>query len=141
MALVLIVLLVVSCGGDTVATTLEVTSTPPITTLLSTTTSTRPTVTTTTSPATTTTARTIDVFYEGGQVVGPGRFGYTVGDQVSVWVLSDADDEIHVHGYDVVFPVKSGIPVEVSLTADVPGIFEIELESTHTLLFELEVSP
>jgi hypothetical protein len=28
----------------------------------------------------------------------------------------------------------------VALTADVPGIFEVEVEGSHTLLFELEVT-
>jgi len=60
---------------------------------------------------------------------------------VSVWVLSDVDDEIHVHGYDLFFPAKTGIPIEITFAAEVPGIFEVELESTHNLLFELEVTP
>jgi hypothetical protein len=60
---------------------------------------------------------------------------------VSVWVLSDIDDEIHVHGYDLYFEAMAGVPVEVALTADVPGIFEVELESSHIPLFELEVTP
>jgi hypothetical protein len=95
---------------------------------------------TTTSSTPPTTARQIDVYFEGGQVVGLDRFSYTLGEQVSVWVLSDTDDEVHVHGYDQLFTVKAGVPLEISVTAEVPGIFEVELESTHTLLFELVVA-
>jgi hypothetical protein len=29
----------------------------------------------------------------------------------------------------------------VTFTADVPGIFGVEVEGSHTLLFELEVTP
>ena len=51
----------------------------------------------------------------------------TVGDRVSVWVVSDVDAEIHVHGYDVFFEAPAGVPTKVALTADVPGIFEVEI--------------
>jgi hypothetical protein len=64
-----------------------------------------------------------------------------MGEHVSVWVLSDISDEIHVHGYDVYFETRPGIPTEIALTADVPGIFEVELESSHVALFDLEVTP
>jgi hypothetical protein len=60
---------------------------------------------------------------------------------VSIWVLADTSDEIHVHGYDVYFETQPGTPIEVGLIADVPGIFEVELESSHLPLFELEVTP
>ncbi len=97
--------------------------------------------TTTTLAATTTTGQEIDVYFEGGQVVGPQVFSFEIGDDVSIWFLSDTDEEVHVHGYDVSFAAKAGTPLEISLTVDVPGIFEVELESTHSLLFELEVTP
>ena len=74
-------------------------------------------------------------------IAGPSTVSVAVGDRVSVWVLSDVDAEIHVHGYDVFFEAAAGVPTEVALTADVPGIFEVELEETHTPLFALEVTP
>ena len=136
-----LVLLVSACGGDPAATTTtsSTTTTTPTTTTVASTSTTE--ATTTTLAATTTTAIPIDVYYEGGQVVGPGRFTFAMGDEVLVRVLSDVDDEIHVHGYDLLFPVTAGVPVEIALTAEVPGIFEVELESSHSLLFELEVTP
>jgi hypothetical protein len=132
-------LILAACGGgEEVATT---------TTSPSTTTTTQVTTTSTTLPPTaptvaetTTTIRQIDVTFEGGVVTGPGRVTATVGDQVSVWVLSDIDAEIHVHGYDLFFDAAAGVPVEVTVTADVPGIFEVEVEGSHTLLFDLEVT-
>jgi hypothetical protein len=95
---------------------------------------------TTTVAVTTTTTQQIDVIFEGGVVTGPGRVTAAVGDHVSVWALSDVDAEIHVHGYDLFFPAPAGVPVEITLAADVPGIFEVEVEGSHTLLFELEVT-
>jgi hypothetical protein len=137
-----VVLLLAACsGGDAATTTSSTSTTVPITT-------TEPTNTTTTAPTTTTTfasttiaGQEIDVSVEGGAVVGPGRITVAVGEQVSVWVLSDVDAEIHVHGYDLFFEATAGVPIEVALTADVPGIFEVELEQTHTPLFALEVTP
>lgn len=134
------VLTVIACTTDSdTTTTTSTTSTVPSTTTTEPATTTGPT-TTTTLAATTTTTQAIDVYWEGGQVVGPERFSFAVGDQVSIWVLSDTADEIHVHGYDVLFKAEAGTPIEVSLIAEVPGIFEVELEGTHTLLFELEVT-
>ncbi len=141
--LVASMLIVSACAGGDEATTTSaaVTSTePPSTTTVADTTTSEASSTTTTADATTTTTQQIDVYWEGGQVVGQDRFEFALGGQVSIWVLSDVDEEIHVHGYDVSFNAKAGIPLEVSLTADVPGIFEVELEETHTLLFELEVT-
>jgi hypothetical protein len=137
----LVVLLLGACGGGDAATTTTSTSTTvPITTTAPTTTTTAPT-TTTTFATTSTAGQEIDVSVEAGVVVGPGRFSVVVGEQVSVWVLSDVDAEIHVHGYDLFFEATAGVPIEVALIADVPGIFEVELEQTHTPLFALEVTP
>jgi hypothetical protein len=138
------VLLVASgCSGEGggVATSAAVTSIGPPTTTNTMPTTTTGALPTTTSSAPTTTAQRIDVYFEGGQVVGQDQFSYALGEQVSVWVLSDDDDEVHVHGYDLFFTVTAGVPLEISVTAEIPGIFEVELESTHTLLFELVVAP
>jgi hypothetical protein len=134
-----IVALVVACGGGEATTTTSTTTTVSPTTTEPTTTTTM--ATTSTVDETTTTAQAIDVTVVAGAVEGPGTVSVAVGDQVSVWVLSDVDAEIHVHGYDVFFEAPAGVPTEVTLTADVPGIFEVELEQTHTPLFALEVTP
>lgn len=137
------VLLVTACspGTDSTTSTTPETSTTSSSTTSSTGATTTTEATTTTTIAVTTTTQQIDVTVTDGQVEGPGRFEHTVGDEVSIRVLSDTADEIHVHGYDVFFEAEAGVPIEVTLIADVPGIFEVELESSHTLLFELEVTP
>jgi hypothetical protein len=137
-----IMLVVVACGGGDATTTTTATSTTiPTATTGPTTTSTTIAATTSTVPETTTTAQAIDVTFEGGVVAGPGTVSVAVGDDVSVWVLTDTDAEIHVHGFDVFLEATAGVPIEIALTADVPGIFEVEIEETHTPLFELEVTP
>jgi hypothetical protein len=133
-------LVVAACGGGEEAAT-TTTEAPPSTTTTTEATTTSTIRPTTTTLAATTTTQPIDVTFEGGVATGPGRVTATVGDQVSVLVLSDVDAEIHVHGYDLFFDATAGVPVEVAFTADVPGIFEVEVEGSHTLLFELEVTP
>jgi hypothetical protein len=135
-----IVLLVVACGGGDASTTTTSTTTTITTTTTTPTTTTTMATTTSTVAETTTTAQAIDITVEAGVVAGPGTVSVAVGDQVSVWLLSDVDAEIHVHGYDVFFEAPAGVPTEVTLIADVPGIFEVELEQTHTPLFALEVT-
>jgi hypothetical protein len=134
-------LVLAGCGGgeDVATTTSEAAPATTTTSALPATTSTV-TLPPTTPAAPTTTTQQIDVTFEGGAVTGPGRVTATVGDQVSVWVLSDVDAEVHVHGYDLFFNATAGVPIEIGLTTDVPGIFEVEVEGTHTRLFDLEVT-
>jgi hypothetical protein len=134
-------IVVVACGGADAATTTTPSTIPSTTTTVSTTTTTNTVATTSTLGETTTTGPEIDVLFESGEVTGLGTVSVAVGDQVSVWVLSDVDTEIHVHSYDLSFEAKAGTPIEIAFPADVPGIFEVELEETHTPLFELEVTP
>ena len=130
-----------ACGGGTDATTTTPSTVPTTPTTVPTTTTTTNAATISTVGETTTTGQEIDVIVDAGEVSGPGRFTFTVGDPVSIWMLSDVDAEIHVHGYDLFFEAMAGVPIEIALTADVPGIWEVELEETHVPLFVLEVTP
>lgn len=63
------------------------------------------------------------------------------GDRVRFLVRSGVADEVHVHGYDISKDVAAGGEVEFSFTADITGIFEIELENAGEPLGELVVNP
>lgn len=126
----------VACGAnEPVATTSTTTTTAPATT---------PTVSLSTSTSvpdvTTTTSLQVDVELSGGEVTGPGTFEVGLGESVDVWILSDIDDEIHVHGYDLFYDLEAGVPHHLTFVADVPGIFEVETHRGQTRLFEIEVS-
>lgn len=82
----------------------------------------------------------IEVSVTGGQVDGGGRTAVPLGDAVTVRVTSDVDDHIHLHGYDVLVDVAAGETAELTFTADIPGVFEVELEESRIPLLELEVS-
>ena len=48
------------------------------------------------------------------------------GDRVTIVVSADAEDDIHLHGYDIEKPVEPGKPATFKFTANIEGIFEIE---------------
>lgn len=75
-----------------------------------------------------------------GDVIGPDVLEVELGESVDIWIRSDVDDEVHVHGYDLVYDLEAGEPLHLSFVADVPGIFEVEVHTGHTILFELQVS-
>jgi heme/copper-type cytochrome/quinol oxidase subunit 2 len=76
-----------------------------------------------------------------GKVDGPRRITAKLGDEVVFVVTADSSDEVHVHTYDVSVDVKPGRAATVRVEADIPGVFEIELEESKVLLTQLRVSP
>jgi hypothetical protein len=85
-------------------------------------------------------AAVIDVRVMSGEVTGVDDIvDVAVGDDVRLEVTADVDDEVHVHGYDRVDAVAPGNNAVLRFTADIPGVFEVELESAGTVLFELRV--
>jgi hypothetical protein len=130
------VLTVAACDGDdssqaTGATTTAATTT---TTISGSATSGEPT--TTTEPAT----PAIEVRVAGGKVQGGVRREQVRrGDAVVLRVVADVADEVHLHGYDRSADVGPGKPAQISFTADIPGVFEVELEQRKQKLLELEV--
>jgi hypothetical protein len=134
--LVVLGCLLAGCGGDGEG---EAASTS--TTVATTTSTTAPTSTTRATPTTAAFAGTlIQVTVSGGKVeTAERRVRVTRGNRVRVQVQSDVADEVHVHGYDLSEPVGPGKPATVEFAADLPGVFEVELENAKRKLFELEV--
>lgn len=92
--------------------------------------------TTVTTPA----ADAIVVTVAGGSVDGPGRVEVSTGDEVTATVTSDVADEIHVHGIDETFDIAAGETKSITFVASLPGVYEVELEDSKLVLFELAVS-
>jgi uncharacterized protein YceK len=130
-------------GCSAAADTTTTTTSPAETTTIprATTSSVADTTITTAAVETTTTVAAVDITVTEGVVDGPDRIEVNMGEVVEVTVLADADDEVHVHGYDLTFPTVSGVPTLVTFTADAQGIFEVELEEAEIPLFELVVAP
>ena len=82
----------------------------------------------------------VNVSVRDGKVAPkPHRVDVTQGATVRLQVTSDVDDVLHVHGFDVEEPLEAGHTTTVELTADQPGVFEVETHETELELLQLEV--
>jgi hypothetical protein len=123
-AAVALLLLLAACGGDDDAPT--VTPGAPVTS-------------TSTSTSAGAAATVVSVTVRGGSVEGASRQRATLNQPVTIRVTSDVADQVHVHGYDKFFDVAAGRTGEVTFVANIPGVFEVEFERSHKVLFTLEV--
>lgn len=79
----------------------------------------------------------------GDSVTTPAdRVVVELGQTVRITVTSDADDELHVHGFELEVPLVAGTPAvlefEVGATPG-PGLYEVETHESGLLLLQLEV--
>jgi hypothetical protein len=86
------------------------------------------------------TAQVIDLTVTGGKVSGAtGRVLVKLGSTVRMQVTADVTEEVHVHGYDLMKETVPGQPVTIEFTANIPGVFEVELEQSKLPLTRLQV--
>lgn len=86
-------------------------------------------------------ARTVRLQYTGGRLGGDtGRAEVALGSTVAVVVTSDIAGEIHLHGYDRSVDVPAGGTATLTFTADIPGVFEVEMHGLGRQLVQLQVS-
>jgi len=144
---VLLGVFLAACSGAASETTVPETTTSPTTEAPVTVpeTTAAPTTVATTVPATAAPSTTepppavVEIVVADGVIGGPGQIEAALGDQIQFVVISDVADEVHVHGYDIFSDVEPGVPAAFSFVADIPGIFEVELEIARELLVELVV--
>lgn len=146
------VVLFTACGDDDATTSAPTTTTAVVTTQASTTTNVSDTSTTTVSSATTVGddgvisitvaigSAGLDVVVEGALVETGSRVAVPTGSAVHLVFSGGVAEELHIHGYDLALEIAPGGIEILDFIADIPGIFEVELEGAHTLVFELEVS-
>ncbi|MEM8925614.1 MAG: hypothetical protein AAGD35_19080 [Actinomycetota bacterium] len=83
----------------------------------------------------------IDVSVADGEIdVESSRIDVALGSEVTITVEADIVEHAHLHGYDIFADIAPGSPGVITFTADVPGVFEVELEDSRTFLFEVAVS-
>ncbi|MBB2944356.1 hypothetical protein FB565_004085 [Actinoplanes lutulentus] len=75
---------------------------------------------------------------EGRAEPAPHRVSVATGSPVLLGVSADVPTEVHVHGYDLVYPVQAGQPACVLFVADRAGLFDVEAHP-ETLLLQIEV--
>jgi hypothetical protein len=79
--------------------------------------------------------------HQGRLVAGPAVIKLKQGEQVTLRITADGDDELHVHGYDLLLNLIAGQPAQLSFKADHSGRFEYELHHAHADLGAFEVYP
>lgn len=85
---------------------------------------------------------TVVVDKEGHPVGGIQELVYKKGDQIHFKVEVPFEEEVHLHGYDVMKEVpKGGGTVTYDLPATIEGVFEAELEGHKEQIIELKVEP
>jgi hypothetical protein len=82
---------------------------------------------------------TIDIHPGGVERVR--RIEVSRGRRVVLVVASAVEDELHVHGYDLLEEVGPGRARRIAFRATIPGRFEIELEHQHEPVAQLVVRP
>jgi hypothetical protein len=81
---------------------------------------------------------TVEV-HEGTVGTRSDQIAVDLGLTVVLNVTSDIADEVHIHGYDHRMELNPGEPVSIEFVADIPGIFEVELEKSHLHVIHLQV--
>lgn len=142
---VVLALVAMACSDDVPEETIPpatTTTTAPLETTTTTTTdaperSTTTTTTTTTEPPG---PVTFEWDIEDGSATGPSSVAVVLGQRVFLLVTADVEDEVHLHGYDVVAETGPSSAAVIEFEANVPGIFEFELENEGLILTMVEVS-
>jgi hypothetical protein len=77
----------------------------------------------------------------GRLVAGPAVLSVTVGDTVTIGLVADAAEELHLHGYDRKVNLIAGVRAALQFTADRSGRFPYELEHAKKQIGVVEVHP
>jgi hypothetical protein len=83
----------------------------------------------------------VDVTVANGKVNPSGAtIKVKAGQTVLIKAVSDAAEELHIHGYDKELELAPGKPVSVKFTANMKGTFEVETHKSGKLVAKLVVS-
>jgi hypothetical protein len=77
-----------------------------------------------------------------GKTVSPktGTFKVKKGEPILLVVITDTDNELHIHGAGIEKVTSAGKPTQVPLTFDEVGSYEVELHDPELLLTKIVVS-
>ncbi len=87
------------------------------------------------------TDETVEISVVIGQTSGSAvAYQATLGSKVQIKLLNpDADDEFHLHGYDLLATATAGQEVMIDFTADQLGSFDLESHKTGEWILTLVV--
>jgi len=86
--------------------------------------------------------KTFDLAVQNRKLVsGPSTLQVNQGDNVTINITVDEDEELHLHGYNLHIDLQKGIPSSLTFTATSSGNFPYELEHSSTEIGALQVQP
>ena len=84
---------------------------------------------------------TVDITVANGKVNPSGAtIKVKAGQTVLIKAVSDAEEELHIHGYDKELELTPGKAAAVTFTANMKGTFEVETHKSGKLVAKLVVS-
>lgn len=96
----------------------------------------------TVTPPTVPTTKTFELTVKDLKLAsGPQTITVNDGDNVTIKITSDKEEELHLHGYDKMVDLAPNVPAELNFDATITGRFEYELEHSSTQIGVLEVLP
>ena len=81
------------------------------------------------------------VVHQGQRVSGPAAIQVREGENITLKLISDQPDELHLHGYDLHLSLRANVPAALAFQAVHSGRFDYELHHAHIELGTLEVLP
>lgn len=79
---------------------------------------------------------------KGGEPVdGVAKITVKKGDKIAITVVADQADHAHLHGYDIEKDVGPGQKARFRETADLEGVYELELHDSGAQLARITVEP
>jgi hypothetical protein len=109
-------------------------------------TTTAPAATTTVGPDTTGNEKPVsgdaaEIVVKVGKDDSPERLEHVkLGQTVELRLLSDDDEEYHVHGYDLVGKAAAGVEYDFEFVADKAGRFDVESHTNNNVLLVIDVA-
>lgn len=90
--------------------------------------------------STTSSGRGIIVTITGSQVEpAPAQVDLAQGEELTLVITSDHDDDLHAHGFEVEKELKAGVATTVTFTGDAPGVYEVETHQPELRLMQIAV--
>jgi uncharacterized cupredoxin-like copper-binding protein len=85
--------------------------------------------------------KVFEIEVKEGKLISSATLQAHEGDEITLRIVSDRDDEVHLHGYDLRAHIAPGEPVKLAFVATRTGRFGLETHHSHLELATLEVYP
>lgn len=86
--------------------------------------------------------KTFELVVKGNKMEsGPSTIQVNEGDEVTLKIMSDEEEELHVHAYDKSVDLVPNQQATLTFTTNISGRFPFELEKSKTELGVIEVQP